>query len=116
MELTGPFKRFRAAMKANPVTSIAWKSVVATIGSTFIVIGLLMLVTPGPGWAAIFLGLVILASEFAWASRLVAPVRVRILKAVSGKKRPRLIWFLIISVVSVVALIATYLVYVNFPD
>lgn len=116
MELTGPFKRFRSKMKAHPVTSIAWKTVVATIGATFLTLGLIMLITPGPGWAIIFLGLVILASEFAWASRLVAPVRVRILKAVSGKKRPRLVWFLIITGVSLVALIATYLVYINFPD
>lgn len=116
MDLTGPFKRFRAKMRANPVTSAAWKTVVATIGSTFLILGLIMLVTPGPGWATIFLGLVILASEFAWASRLVAPVRVKILKAVSGKKRPRLVWFLIITGVSVVALIATYLVYINFPE
>lgn len=116
MDLSGPLKQFRAKMKANPITSVAWKTVVATIGSTFLVLGLIMLVTPGPGWATIFLGLVILATEFAWASRLVAPVRVKILKAVSGKKRPRLVWFLIITGVSVVALIATYLVYINFPE
>lgn len=116
MELTGPFKRFRARMKANPVTSVAWKTVVATIGFTLLTLGLVLLITPGPGWAIIFLGLVVLASEFAWASRLVAPVRVRILKVVSGKKRPRLVWFLIISAVSAIALVATYLVYVYFPD
>lgn len=29
-----------------------------------------MLITPGPGWAAIFVGLSLLATEFAWASRL----------------------------------------------
>jgi len=116
MKFSGPFRRFRAKMRSNRVTSVAWKTVVAAIGSTFLVFGLIFLVTPGPGWAIIFLGLVILASEFAWASRLVAPVRVRILKAVSGKKRPRLVWFLIISGVSLVALIATYLVYINFPD
>jgi uncharacterized protein (TIGR02611 family) len=116
MDLKGPFKRFRTTMRSNPVTSIAWKTVVATIGFSLLVLGLIMLVTPGPGWATIFLGLVVLASEFAWASRLIAPVRVRILKAVSGRKRPRLVWSLIITAISVIALIATYLVYVNFPQ
>jgi uncharacterized protein (TIGR02611 family) len=95
---------------------VAWKSVVATIGVTLLAVGLVLLVTPGPGWAIIFLGLVVLASEFAWASRLVAPVRARILKAVSGRKRPRLIWFVIVALVSIAALIATYWVYINFPD
>jgi uncharacterized protein (TIGR02611 family) len=37
--------------------------------------GLAMLVLPGPGWAAIFLGLVILSTEFAWAHRLAEPLR-----------------------------------------
>jgi uncharacterized protein (TIGR02611 family) len=32
--------------------------------------GLAMLVFPGPGWAAIFLGLAVLATEYAWAHRL----------------------------------------------
>jgi uncharacterized protein (TIGR02611 family) len=116
MDLKGPFKKFRSKMRSNPVTDVAWKSVVATIGVTLLAVGLVMLVTPGPGWATIFLGLVVLASEFAWASRLVAPVRARILKAVSGRKRPRLIWFVIVALVSIAALIATYWVYINFPD
>jgi uncharacterized protein (TIGR02611 family) len=116
MDLKGPFKRFRTRMRSNPVTDVAWKSVVATIGLTLLAIGLILLVTPGPGWAIIFLGLVVLASEFAWASRLVAPVRVRILKAVSGRKRPRLIWFALVTLIGVVALIATYWVYINFPE
>jgi uncharacterized protein (TIGR02611 family) len=116
MDLKGPFKKFRSKMRSNPITDVAWKSVVATIGVTLLAVGLVMLVTPGPGWATIFLGLVVLASEFAWASRLVAPVRARILKAVSGRKRPRLIWFVIVALVSIAALIATYWVYINFPD
>ena len=34
-----------------------------------------MLVLPGPGWAAIILGLVVLASEFSWAKQALAPIR-----------------------------------------
>ena len=33
-------------------------------------IGIVMLVTPGPGWLVIFLGLGLLAAEFVWAKRL----------------------------------------------
>ena len=39
-------------------------------GFTVLVAGILMLVTPGPGWAAIFGGLAILAGEFVWAERV----------------------------------------------
>lgn len=39
-------------------------------GFTLLVIGLVMLFTPGPGWLVIFLGLTLLAAEFVWARRL----------------------------------------------
>jgi uncharacterized protein (TIGR02611 family) len=39
-------------------------------GFTLLLIGAVMLVTPGPGWLVIFLGLTLLAAEFVWARRL----------------------------------------------
>lgn len=39
-------------------------------GFTLLAIGVVMLVTPGPGWVTIFLALGILAAEFVWAKRL----------------------------------------------
>lgn len=41
--------------------------VIGVIGGTMLLIGVVMLVTPGPGIAAIAAGLAILAIEFAWA-------------------------------------------------
>ncbi len=45
------------------------------LGLTLVVAGAAMLVLPGPGWAAIFLGLVVLASEYFWAERALDPLR-----------------------------------------
>lgn len=39
-------------------------------GFTLLLIGIVMLVTPGPGWLVIFRGLGLLAAEFVWARRL----------------------------------------------
>jgi uncharacterized protein (TIGR02611 family) len=39
-------------------------------GFTLLSVGVIMLVTPGPGWLIIFLGLSLLAAEFLWARRL----------------------------------------------
>lgn len=39
-------------------------------GFTLLGIGIVMLITPGPGWAAIIGGLAMLAAEFVWARRL----------------------------------------------
>ena len=39
-------------------------------GFTLLALGILMLVTPGPGWLTILGGLALLAAEFVWARRL----------------------------------------------
>jgi uncharacterized protein (TIGR02611 family) len=44
-------------------------------GFTLLLIGIVMLVTPGPGWLVIFLGLGLLAAEFVWAKRLMDRIR-----------------------------------------
>jgi len=40
------------------------------VGFTVVILGLIMLVTPGPGIVAIILGLAILGTELVWARRL----------------------------------------------
>jgi uncharacterized protein (TIGR02611 family) len=42
----------------------------AVIGFTLLAIGVVLLVTPGPGWVVILAGLAILGAEFLWARRL----------------------------------------------
>jgi uncharacterized protein (TIGR02611 family) len=39
-------------------------------GFTLLLVGAIMIFTPGPGWVVIFLGLTVLAAEFVWAKRL----------------------------------------------
>ena len=46
---------------------IARKIVVAVIGGTVVLFGIALLVLPGPGSVVIPIGLLIMASEFAWA-------------------------------------------------
>lgn len=45
-----------------------WVKIV--FGFTLLALGVVMIVTPGPGWLTIFLGLGILAAEFVWARTL----------------------------------------------
>ncbi|MDP3581791.1 MAG: PGPGW domain-containing protein, partial [Ignavibacteria bacterium] len=44
---------------------------IAIIGGTIVVIGLFMIVLPGPAFIVIPLGLTILATEFIWAKRMI---------------------------------------------
>lgn len=46
------------------------KPLVFMIGFAVVAAGIAMLVLPGPGWAAIFLGFAILATEFAFAEKV----------------------------------------------
>jgi uncharacterized protein (TIGR02611 family) len=39
-------------------------------GFTLLALGVVMIVTPGPGWLIILLGLGVLAAEFVWARQL----------------------------------------------
>jgi tellurite resistance protein TerC len=39
-------------------------------GFTLLILGALMVFTPGPGWLVMFLGLTLLGAEFVWARRL----------------------------------------------
>jgi len=45
-----------------------WVKIV--FGFTLLALGVIMIVTPGPGWLTILLGLGVLAAEFVWARTL----------------------------------------------
>ena len=53
----------------------AKRIVIAVIGGTVVLVGLVLIVTPGPAFVVIPLGLAILATEFVWAARLLRRVR-----------------------------------------
>ena len=55
-------------LKDWPITR---KIIVAVIGGTIVLIGIVMLVVPGPGTVVIPIGLLVLASEFAWARYII---------------------------------------------
>jgi tellurite resistance protein TerC len=52
--------------------------VVAVIGTTVLLVGVAMIVLPGPAFLVIPAGLAILATEFVWARRLLQRVKDRI--------------------------------------
>jgi uncharacterized protein (TIGR02611 family) len=61
-------ERLKAYWKSIPAP--VRKPLVFVLGATIILVGLAMLVLPGPGIPAIFLGLALLATEFAIAERM----------------------------------------------
>jgi uncharacterized protein (TIGR02611 family) len=51
---------------------------VAVVGLAVVLLGLFLIPFPGPGWLVVFVGLGILATEFAWAERLLDYARARL--------------------------------------
>ncbi|MGF1661366.1 MAG: PGPGW domain-containing protein [Kineosporiaceae bacterium] len=84
---------------------VTWKVAVAAVGSAVVLAGLVMLATPGPGWAAVLLGLAILSTEFEWAARSRHAV-VRRLTAGAHRVRAFPPWLAALTLVAVVAALA----------
>lgn len=77
-------EKLRQAWHRTPTP--ARRILVLIIGALLIVAGIFMLVLPGPGWATIFLGLAVLATEFERAERLRAAVVRRFKHAIEKAK------------------------------
>lgn len=68
-------ERWRGWLKRRPWLHGTYKVILTILGVLVILAGIIMLVTPGPGWLAIFLGLAILGTEYHWARRLLGWLR-----------------------------------------
>jgi uncharacterized protein (TIGR02611 family) len=69
--------RWRDRLRARPAAEFGYRIAVAVIGLAVLAVGILAIPYPGPGWAIVFVGLAILATEFDWARRLLAYTRKR---------------------------------------
>jgi len=63
------------------------KLVYSVLGTTVVLIGLAMVVLPGPAFIVIPIGLAILASEYAWARRIIRRGRVFVGRKIRPKKQ-----------------------------
>jgi uncharacterized protein (TIGR02611 family) len=80
MEETGDYSSFssrglfpESLMLLRTVEQVRFSRIAG--GFTLLLIGIVMLVTPGPGWLVILFGLGLLAAEFVWARRLMDRIK-----------------------------------------
>jgi uncharacterized protein (TIGR02611 family) len=69
--------RWRDRLRERPKAEFGYRLAIAVIGLAILGVGILAIPYPGPGWAIVFVGLGILATEFDWARRLLAYARER---------------------------------------
>jgi tellurite resistance protein TerC len=62
---------------------------IAIVGSTVVLLGIVMIVAPGPALIVIPMGLAILAIEFAWARRWLKKLRETISNGLAGRRANR---------------------------
>ncbi len=69
----------------------AKRAVKVLVGFTLLALGIVMIVTPGPGWVTIIVALGILGAEFVWARRLLDRLKeqgVRFRDSVLPREKP----------------------------
>jgi uncharacterized protein (TIGR02611 family) len=64
-------------MRERPAVNLAYRIAVGVVGLAVLAVGIVAIPYPGPGWAIVFVGLAILATEFEWAQRLLGYARKR---------------------------------------
>ena len=69
--------RWRDRLRERPAADLTYRIVVGVVGLAVLVVGIIAIPYPGPGWAIVFLGLAILATEFSWAHRALKFVKKR---------------------------------------
>ncbi|MBL3699138.1 TIGR02611 family protein [Leucobacter luti] len=67
--------RWRERIRRRPWLNTVYRVLVTTLGVLVVVVGLILVPLPGPGWLIVFIGLTILGTEFHWARRLLGWLR-----------------------------------------
>jgi tellurite resistance protein TerC len=74
-------RRILAQLRLHQAAEVIRKVVIGVIGTTVLLIGIALIVLPGPAIIVIPIGLAILASEFFWARRAIKRGRILVERA-----------------------------------
>jgi uncharacterized protein (TIGR02611 family) len=97
--------RFRDWIKKTVIGRLVWRIVIGVIGGAVTVAGAIALVGPGPGFLIVLAGLGILATEFAWAARVMVRTRTYAQKAADKAGIPKWAQFALIAGFAVFSII-----------
>jgi len=78
----------RAWIHARPHVHLPYRILVGIVGGVIVIVGLILVPLPGPGWLIVFLGLTVLASEFAFFHRISTWLRAKLHAFWNRVRRP----------------------------
>ena len=97
--------RFRDWIKKTVIGRLVWRIIIGVVGGSVTVAGAIALVGPGPGILIVLAGLGILATEFAWAARVMVHTRTYAQKAADKAGIPKWAQLAMIAVGAVISII-----------
>jgi len=96
--------RWRERLRERRIIDLGYRIVVGVVGLVTLAVGIVAIPYPGPGWAIVFVGLAILATEFEWARKLLAYARIRY-DAVMGWFKRQGVWVQVLGVAFTIAIV-----------
>jgi uncharacterized protein (TIGR02611 family) len=103
--------KLRTWIKKTKAGRLFWRVVIGIVGGTVTALGAIALVGPGPGILIVLAGIGILATEFAWAARVMVRTRTYAQKAADKAGIPRWIQFALIAGAAVLSIVIILYLY-----
>lgn len=103
--------KLRTWIKKTKAGRLFWRVLIGIVGGAVTALGAIALVGPGPGILIVLAGLGILATEFAWAARVMVRTRTYAQKAADKAGIPRWIQFVLIAGAAVVSIVVILYLY-----
>jgi uncharacterized protein (TIGR02611 family) len=98
-------------MKKTKAGRLFWRVVIGIVGGAITVLGAVALVGPGPGILIVIAGLGILATEFAWAARVMARTRTYAQRAADKVGIPKWVQLALIAGIAVLSILIILYLY-----
>ena len=103
--------RIRTWMKKTKAGHFLWRVIIGVVGGAVTVLGAIALVGPGPGILIVIAGLGILASEFAWAARVMVHTKNYAQKAADKVGMPKWIQYSLIAGAAIISIVVILYMY-----
>jgi hypothetical protein len=100
---------FRAWIKKTTAGRVVWRVLIGIVGGGVTVAGAVALIGPGPGILILLAGLGILATEFAWAGRVMMRTKAIAAKAAERTGMKPWVKYFLISGGAVMSIIAIFI-------
>lgn len=103
--------KIRIWFKKTQIGRVVWRVIIGAIGGLITVFGAIALVGPGPGILILLAGLGILATEFAWAARVMVHTRTYAQRAVDKVGIPKWLQLALIAVTALISIVVILYLY-----